>query len=104
MYHNKIMCKSFCVFFFIFGLVVFAGEIEKEVTFDINTLSFTKIEDYDFVKLDPNVYYISTIPVSMHLTDFVVVAIAALGLSFLATLYPAYQASRIAPAEALRYE
>ncbi len=62
------------------------------------------IDKYQFVKLDPNVYYISTIPVSMHLLDFMVVAFAALCFSFLATLYPAFQASRIAPAEALRYE
>jgi lipoprotein-releasing system permease protein len=54
--------------------------------------------------MDPDVYYISGIPSELHPPDVVRIAIAALLLTFVATVYPAYQASRTQPAEALRYE
>jgi lipoprotein-releasing system permease protein len=40
----------------------------------------------------------------MNILDFMLVAVSSLGISFLATLYPSWQASRLDPAEALRYE
>jgi len=43
--------KAFYIFFLFYTLAVYAGILEKEVTFDINDLSFTKIEGYDFVRL-----------------------------------------------------
>jgi lipoprotein-releasing system permease protein len=52
----------------------------------------------------PDVYYISGIPSELHPPDVVRIALAALFLTFVATVYPAYQASRTQPAEALRYE
>jgi lipoprotein-releasing system permease protein len=54
--------------------------------------------------MDPDVYYISGIPSELHPPDVVRIAIAALILTFVATIYPAWQASRTQPAEALRYE
>ena len=54
--------------------------------------------------MDPDVYYLSAIPSELHPPDVVRIAIAALILTFVATVYPAYQASRTQPAEALRYE
>jgi len=54
--------------------------------------------------MDPDVYYISTVPSEMHSGDVVGVALAALVLTFAATIYPARQAARTLPAEALRYE
>lgn len=53
---------------------------------------------------NPDVYFISRIPSVFHWSDFAWIVGAALILSLLATLYPAWQASRIQPAEALRYE
>ncbi|MGO9514363.1 MAG: lipoprotein-releasing ABC transporter permease subunit [Steroidobacteraceae bacterium] len=53
---------------------------------------------------DPDVYYISGLPSELHIGDVVRIASAALLLTFLATIYPAYQAARTQPAEALRYE
>lgn len=50
------------------------------------------------------VFAINFLPVDMQLSDIIMVCIAALVLSFLATLYPAYRASKTQPAEALRYE
>jgi hypothetical protein len=43
--------KAFYIFFLFYTLALYAGILEKEVTFDINDLSFTKIEGYDFVRL-----------------------------------------------------
>jgi lipoprotein-releasing system permease protein len=54
--------------------------------------------------MDPDVFYMSGIPSELHPPDVVRIAIAALILTFVATIYPAYQASRTQPAEALRYE
>ncbi len=53
---------------------------------------------------DPQVYFISRLPSQLQWADVIVVASAAVLLSLLATLYPAWRASRVAPAEVLRYE
>jgi lipoprotein-releasing system permease protein len=54
--------------------------------------------------MDPDVFYMSGIPSELHPPDVVRIAIAALILTFAATIYPAWQAARTQPAEALRYE
>lgn len=51
-----------------------------------------------------DVYFISTLPSELRLEDVLLVTLAALVLSFLATLYPAWRAAQTQPAEALRYE
>ncbi|MEM1111081.1 MAG: lipoprotein-releasing ABC transporter permease subunit [Pseudomonadota bacterium] len=57
------------------------------------------------VKLfDPSVYFISVLPAELKALDVVAVVGASLCLSLAATLYPAWRAARIAPAEVLRYE
>lgn len=59
---------------------------------------------YKFINLDPSVYYIHTLPVKVELTDVWIVALAAVMISFLATIYPSWYASRLNPVEAIRYE
>ena len=54
--------------------------------------------------MDPDVYYISGLPSEVHGGDVARIAMAALLLTFVATVYPALQAARTQPAEALRYE
>jgi lipoprotein-releasing system permease protein len=54
--------------------------------------------------MDPDVYYISGIPSELHPPDVIRIALAALFLTFVATVYPAFQAARTQPAEALRYD
>jgi lipoprotein-releasing system permease protein len=54
--------------------------------------------------LAKDVYYISELPSDLQLRDVVTVAAMSLVLSLLATLYPSWRASRVNPAEALRYE
>jgi len=57
-----------------------------------------------FKFLAKDVYYISDLPSDVQLGDVTVIGIVSLVLSFFATLYPSWRASRTNPAEALRYE
>lgn len=59
---------------------------------------------YKFISLPSDIYYISTLPVRVELGDVWFVAFAAVIISFLATLYPSWRASRLNPVEAIRYE
>jgi lipoprotein-releasing system permease protein len=59
---------------------------------------------YHLISLAPEVYSIDYVPFAPRLTDGVLVALVAIGISFIATMYPSWSAARILPAEALRYE
>ncbi|HVZ14311.1 MAG TPA: lipoprotein-releasing ABC transporter permease subunit [Bauldia sp.] len=52
----------------------------------------------------PDLYFLSQLPAQMDPRETITVVVMALGLSFLATLYPAWRAARLDPVEALRYE
>jgi lipoprotein-releasing system permease protein len=54
--------------------------------------------------LDKSVYYITDLPSDVQRADVVTIALIALGLALVATVYPAWKAARVNPAEALRYE
>jgi lipoprotein-releasing system permease protein len=56
------------------------------------------------IPLDPEVYYISNLPVRMDGGQFALVALAAMALSYLATIYPATKAARLKPVDGLRSE
>jgi lipoprotein-releasing system permease protein len=68
-----------------------------------HVLSFLA-DKYHWIHLDEEVYALSFVPFSPRWIDSVWIAAMAIAISFLATIYPARNASRIAPAEALRYE
>jgi len=59
---------------------------------------------YHVISLSPEVYSIDYVPFAPRLIDGVIVAVVAVGISFVATLYPSWAAARVLPAEALRYE
>jgi lipoprotein-releasing system permease protein len=59
---------------------------------------------YVLFPLDPTIYIIPAIPVKILWTDFIAVAVSSLGLSFLASYYPARRAALTAPAESIRWE
>ncbi len=56
------------------------------------------------VTLPGDIYFIETLPVEMELNDFIVTAVAAILISFLATIYPARRATQLTTVEALRNE
>lgn len=62
------------------------------------------LNKYQIIKLPADVYYLSHLPVKMSLFDFVTVSLSAIIISFVATLYPAWQAAKLNPVEPLRYE
>lgn len=62
------------------------------------------LKHYKFIELPSNVYPMSTMPVQVVPMDVVVVAVSAVLITLLATLYPSWKASRIKPAESLSYE
>lgn len=59
---------------------------------------------FDVVLMPEDVYYVTGLPIDLQVTDVMVIALVALAMAFLATIYPAWRAARTAPAEALRYE
>jgi lipoprotein-releasing system permease protein len=59
---------------------------------------------YHIISLSPEVYSIDYVPFAPRLMDGALVALGAIGISFVATLYPSWSAGRTLPAEALRYE
>lgn len=59
---------------------------------------------YHWISLSPEVYSIDYVPSAPRLIDGLIVAIVAIAISFVATIYPSWSASRVLPAEALRYE
>ena len=61
-------------------------------------------QQLNFTVLDPDVYYTTTLPSELLWSDVLVVCGGAAVISLLATIYPAWRASRIQPAEALRYD
>lgn len=56
------------------------------------------------IKLSPDIYYITILPIRIDWLDVASIALAAIIISFLATIYPSWQASKLNPVEALRYE
>jgi lipoprotein-releasing system permease protein len=64
----------------------------------------TLLAKYPIIELPPEIYTITTLPVSIEVSDVVIICVVALTICFLATLYPSLRAARLEPVEALRYE
>ena len=62
------------------------------------------LKRYKIIELPSNVYPMSTMPVKVVPMDVTVIAISAVLITLLATLYPSWKASKVRPAEALSYE
>ena len=62
------------------------------------------VDRYRIIPLDPSVYFIDHLPVETRLLDVVSIVLASLAIATLATLYPARQAARLYPVEAIRHE
>jgi lipoprotein-releasing system permease protein len=62
------------------------------------------VDRFRLIRLDPAVYFIDRLPVSIEWLDVGLVLVASLAIAALATLYPARQAARLFPIEAIRHE
>jgi lipoprotein-releasing system permease protein len=62
------------------------------------------LDRYQFIKLDPTVYFIDHLPVSTQPADVMWIILASIAIAAVATVYPAVQASRLYPIEAIRHE
>jgi lipoprotein-releasing system permease protein len=74
------------------------------LAFNVETIVPFLQNTFGFQIFSSSVYYITTIPSIVRWSNVVVISIAALVLTAVATVYPAVRAARTAPAEALRYE
>jgi lipoprotein-releasing system permease protein len=87
--------------FVVEGLTI--GAIGTGIGLLLGLASCSFIERFG-LQLDPDVYYISNLPVTVDGAQFAMVAAISLALSYLATLYPATKASRLSPVDGLREE
>jgi len=62
------------------------------------------LDTYEIIQIPPDVYFVDRLPVALHLFDVVLIFLASLAVAFAATIYPALQASRLEPVEAIRHE
>jgi lipoprotein-releasing system permease protein len=61
-------------------------------------------QQYHLFPLDPTVYIIPAIPVEVKISDLIAIAVMSIGFCSIAAIYPAKRASRLIPAEAIRWE
>jgi lipoprotein-releasing system permease protein len=62
------------------------------------------IDTFEIIKIPPDVYFVDHLPVSLQWTDLVLIVGGSVAVSFLATIYPAMQASRLEPVDAIRHD
>ena len=62
------------------------------------------LDKYKLIRVPVDVYQISHVPFTVLPLDFTLVVVAAIVVSFVATIYPSRQAAKLDPAQALRYE
>jgi lipoprotein-releasing system permease protein len=74
------------------------------IAFNVGTIEPFLERTFGFQIFDSDVYYITAIPSDVRWENVIIIAVAALAVTGIATVYPAIRASRTAPAEALRYE
>ena len=94
--------KGIMSIFIIHGLII--GLVGTSIGVTGGYILCQLLKTYKFINLPGDVYYLSYLPVRMNLFDFTVVPLAAILITFLATIYPSWQAAKLDPVEPLRYE
>jgi lipoprotein-releasing system permease protein len=84
------------------GLVI--GIVGTAVGVGIGVTAGVAIDRGQLIQLDPTVYFIDHLPVTIQLGDVLWIIAASIAIAALATLYPAIQAARLFPVEAIRHE
>jgi lipoprotein-releasing system permease protein len=62
------------------------------------------LDTYQLIRLPGDVYFIDTLPVAIEPLDFLLIVVASVAIAFVATIYPARQAARLLPVEAIRHD
>jgi lipoprotein-releasing system permease protein len=62
------------------------------------------LERYEIIKIPPDVYFVDHLPVSLRFADIALIVVASVAVAFAATIYPAVQASRLEPVDAIRHD
>ncbi len=62
------------------------------------------VDTFEIIKIPPDVYFVDRLPISIHAADIAMIVGISVLISFVATIYPAFQASRLQPVEAIRHE
>jgi len=88
--------------FFAQGLVI--GVVGTALGVMLGFAAALALDKYQFIKLDAQVYFIDHLPVSTQPTDVMWIILASIAIAAIATVYPAVQASRLYPIEAIRHE
>lgn len=84
------------------GMII--GILGTTIGLILGNLVCLLLAKYKFIKLPADVYYISTLPVEVRIEDLIIICVSALIITFCATIYPSLKASKLPPAEAIRYE
>ena len=88
--------------FFAQGVVI--GIVGTFAGLLLGLLASVVIDRYKLIALDPSVYFIDHLPVATQSLDVALIVLASLLIAALATLYPARQAAKLFPVEAIRHE
>jgi lipoprotein-releasing system permease protein len=62
------------------------------------------LDRYEIIRIPPEVYFVDRLPVSLEITDLLVIVASSVLIAFLATIYPSMQAARLQPVEAIRHD
>jgi lipoprotein-releasing system permease protein len=88
--------------FFVQGLVI--GLVGTGIGAALGIAASVALDRYKLIALNPEIYFIDHLPVDLQIGDMLIIVVASLGIAALATIYPAVQASRLYPVEAIRHD
>jgi len=88
--------------FFAQGLVI--GLVGTLLGVMLGIAASLALGKYQFIKLNPEIYFIDHLPVATEAIDILMTIVASVGIAAIATLYPSMQAARLYPIEAIRHE